>query len=83
MATGGEGNTNQLQLGYGSCIWDTGRVTVGPPGPGATQRLSLDGAVEDQDELKVEGAVCAVTMKITLDHHQHRYNQFMMKTIRR
>jgi len=84
MATGGEGNTNQLQLGYGSCIWGTGRVTVCPPGPGATQRLSLAGAVEIKMNLiKVEGAVCAVMMRMTLDHHQHRYNEFMMKTIRR
>jgi len=61
MATGGEGNTNQLQLGYGSCIWGTGRVTVCPPGPGATQRLSLAGAVEDQDELSQSGrrSVCS------------------------
>jgi len=60
MATGGEGNTNQLQLGYGSCIWGTGRVMVCPPGPGATQRLSLAGAVEDQDELSQSGrrSVC-------------------------
>jgi len=60
MATGGEGNTNQLQLGYGSCIWGTGRVTVCPPGTGATQRLSLAGAVEDQDELNQSGrrSVC-------------------------
>ena len=50
MATGGEGNTNQLQLGYGSCTWGTGRVTVCPPGPGATQRLSLAGAAENQDK---------------------------------
>jgi len=51
MANGGEGNINQLQLGYGSCVWGIGRVTAGPPGSGATQRLSLAGAVEDQDEL--------------------------------
>ena len=36
------------------------RVMVGPPGPGATQRLSLAGAVGDQDELNQSGrrSVC-------------------------
>jgi len=55
MATGGEGDINQLQLGYGSCIWGTGRVTVCAPGPGATHGLSLAGAVEDQDEFNQSG----------------------------
>jgi len=55
MATGREGNESQLQLGYGSCIWGTGRVTIGPPGPGETQRLSLAGTEEDQDELNKSG----------------------------
>jgi len=40
-----------MQLGYGSCIWGTGRVTVCPPGPGATQRSSAAGVASDQDEL--------------------------------
>ena len=52
MATGGEGNEGQMQLGYGSRVWGTGRVTVCPPGPGgATQRSSVEGTVSDQDEL--------------------------------
>ena len=49
MATGGDGNRSQMQLGYGSCIWGTGRVTACPPGPGATQRSSAAGIVSDQD----------------------------------
>jgi len=52
MATGGEGNEGQMQLGYGSRVWGTGRVMVCPPGPGgATQRSSVEGTVSDQDEL--------------------------------
>jgi len=51
MATGGEENRSQMQLGYGSCIWGTGRVTACPPGPGATQRSSAAGVASDQDEL--------------------------------
>jgi len=60
MATGRKGNINQLQQGYGSGVWGTGRVTAGPPGPGATQRLSLAGAVENQDKLNQNGrrSVC-------------------------
>ena len=56
MATGGEGNRSQMQLGYGSCVWGTGRVTVCPPGPGATQRLSTAGMASDQDELHQSGS---------------------------
>ena len=56
MATGGEGNRSQMQLGYGSCIWGTGRVTACPPGPGATQRLSTAGVASDQDELHQSGS---------------------------
>ena len=56
MATGGEGNESQIQLGYGSCIWGTGRVTACPPGPGGvTQRSSVAGTVSDQDELYQSG----------------------------
>jgi len=51
MATGGDGSENQIQLGYGSCVWVTGRVTACPPGPGATQRSSTAGVASDQDEL--------------------------------
>ena len=56
MATGGDGNRSQMQLGYGSCIWGTGRVTACPPGPGATQRLSTAGMASDQDELHQSGS---------------------------
>ena len=56
MATGREGNQSQLQLGYGRCIWGTGRVTACPPGPGATQRLSTAGMSSDQDELHQSGS---------------------------
>jgi len=56
MATGGEGNEGQIQLGYGSCIWGTVRVTACPPGPGATQRSSVAGTVSDQDELHQSGS---------------------------
>ena len=49
MATGGEGNRSQIQLGYGSCVWGSGRVTACPPGPSATQRSSAAGIVSDQD----------------------------------
>jgi len=56
MATGGEGNRSQMQLGYGSCVWGTGRVTVCPPGPGATQRSSTAGMASDQDELHQSGS---------------------------
>ena len=56
MATGGEGNESQIQLGYGSCVWGTGRVTACPPGPGgATQGSSVAGTVSDQDELYQSG----------------------------
>jgi len=55
MATGSEGNESQIQPGYGDCIWGTGRVTVYPPGPGATQRLSLAGTVADQDGCNQSG----------------------------
>ena len=52
MATGGDGSENQMQLGYGSCVWGTGRVTACPPGPGgATQRSSTAGVASEQDEL--------------------------------
>ena len=51
IATGGDGSENQIQLGYGSCVWGTGRVTACPPGPGATQRSSTAGVASDQDEL--------------------------------
>ena len=37
MATGGDGSENQIQLGYGSCIWGT--------------RSSTAGVASDQDEL--------------------------------
>ena len=56
MATGGDGAENQIQLGYGSCVWGTGRVTVCPPGPGATQRSSTAGVASDQDELHQSGS---------------------------
>ena len=56
MATEGEGNQSQIQLGYGSCIWGTGRVTTCPPGPGATQRSSAAGMASDQDELRQSGS---------------------------
>ena len=56
MAAGGEANRSQIQLGYGSCIWGTGRVTACPPGPGATQRLSTAGMSSDQDELHQSGS---------------------------
>ena len=57
MATGGDGSENQIQLGYGSCVWGTGRVTVCPPGPGATQRSSTAGMASDQeDELYQSGS---------------------------
>ena len=56
MATGGDGSENQIQLGYGSCVWGTGRVTACPPGPGATQRSSTAGTVSDQDELHQSGS---------------------------
>ena len=56
MATGGDGTENQIQLGYGSCVWGTGRVTVCPPGPGATLRLSTAGMASDQDELHQSGS---------------------------
>jgi len=49
MATGEEGNQSQIQLGYGGCIWGTGRVTACTPGPCATQRSSAAGIVSDQD----------------------------------
>jgi len=55
MATGGEGNRSQMQLGYGSCVWGTGRVTACPPGAGATQRSSVAGTVSDSDELHQSG----------------------------
>ena len=48
MATGGEGNQSQIQLGYGSCVWGSGRA-------GATQRSSVAGTVSDQDELHQSG----------------------------
>ena len=51
MATGGDGSENQIQLGHGSCVWGTGRMTACPPGPGATQRLRTAGVASDQDEL--------------------------------
>ena len=54
MATGGEGNQSQIQLGYGGCIWGTGRVTACLPGPGATQRSSSAGIVSDQDVIHGE-----------------------------
>jgi len=57
LAIGGEGNQSQIQLGYGSCIWGTGRrVTTCPPGPGATQRSSAAGIASDQDELHQSGS---------------------------
>jgi len=56
MATGVDGSENQIQLGYGSCVWGTGRVTACPPGPGATQRSSTAGMVSDQDELHQSGS---------------------------
>jgi len=57
MATGGEGNQSQMQLGYGGCIWGTGRVTACPPGSGgATQRSSTAGVASDQDELHQSGS---------------------------
>ena len=56
MAIGEEGNQNQMQLGYGSCVWGTGRVTACPPGPGATQRSSTAGVASDQDELHQSGS---------------------------
>ena len=56
MATGEEGNRSQMQLGYGSCIWGTGRVTACPLGPGATQRSSAAGIASDQDELHQSGS---------------------------
>jgi len=56
MATGGDGSENQIQLGYGSCVWGTGRVTACPPGPGATQRSSAAGVASDQDELHQSGS---------------------------
>ena len=49
MATGGEGNRSQIQLGYGSCVWGSGRVTACPPGHSATQRSSAVVIVSDQD----------------------------------
>jgi len=55
MATGGERNRSQMQLGYGSCVWGTERVTACPPGAGATQRLSVAGTVSDSDELHQSG----------------------------
>ena len=55
MATGSEENESQIQLGYGSCIRGTGCVTACPPGPGATQRLSLAGTAADQDEIDRSG----------------------------
>jgi len=45
-----------MQLGYGSCVWGTGRVTACPPGPGATQRSSTAGMASDQDELHQSGS---------------------------
>ena len=54
MATGGEGNQSQIQLGYGGCIWGTGRVTACLPGPRATQRSSSAGIVSDQDVIHGE-----------------------------
>jgi len=52
-----EGNEGQMQLGYGSCVWGTGRVTACPPGPGgATQRSSTAGIASDQDELHQSGS---------------------------
>ena len=56
MATGGDGSEHQIQLGYGSCVWGTERVTACPPGPGATQRSSAAGIVSDQDELRQSGS---------------------------
>ena len=56
MATGGDGSEHQIQLGYGSCVWGTGRVTACPPGPGATQRSSAAGVASDQDELHQSGS---------------------------
>jgi len=56
MATWGEGNRSQMQLGYGSCVWGTRRVTACPPGPGATQRSSTAGVASDQDELHQSGS---------------------------
>ena len=56
MATGGEGNQSQIQLGYGGCVWGTGRVTACPPGPGGTtQRSSVGVTVSDSDELHQSG----------------------------
>jgi len=46
-----------MQLGYGSRVWGTGRVTTCPPGPGgATQRSSVAGIVSGQDELHQSGS---------------------------
>jgi len=72
MANGEGKNGNHSQLGYGSCDWGTGRVTVCPPGPEATRRLSLAGAVEGQNEtiVKVDIAVHAEEMKMSLCRHQ-------------
>ena len=56
MATGGDGSEHQIQLGYGSCVWGTGRVTACPPGPGASQRSSAAGVASNQDELHQSGS---------------------------
>jgi len=51
-----------------SCDWGTGRVTVCPPGPEATRRLSLAGAVEGQDETSQSGhrGACGGDEDVTL-----------------
>jgi len=81
MATGGEGNESQIQLGYGSCIWGTGRVTACPPGPGGvTQRSSVAGQYRTRmNFIRVEGMM----RKMSLNRHQYLDNGFMMKTRRR
>jgi len=68
MATGEGENGNHSQLGYGSCDWGTGRVIVCPPGPEATRRLSLAGAVEGQDETSQSGhrGACGGDEDVTL-----------------
>ena len=79
MATGGDGSENQIQLGYGSCVWGTGRVTACLPGPGATQRSSTAG----ENQTKMNFTKVEVAEKMSLNHHQHLGNGACLKTRRR
>jgi len=84
MATGGEGDEGQMQLGYVSRVWGTGRVTVCPPGPGDPEIECRGHTAQYQIRMNFIKVGLEVTVrKMSLNHHQYLDDGVSLETRRR